>query len=101
MRTPSTLPGCASSWHIFALFHERRDDFRAALEKRGVQSGIHYPTPIHLQPAYADLGVKRGALPHSERAAATEISLPMFAELTDAQADEVIAAVKAVANELG
>ena len=66
-----------------------------------MQSGVHYPTPIHLQPAYAHLGVAKGSLPQSERAAATEISLPMFPELTDAQADEVIAAVKAVAQELG
>ena len=88
-------------WHLFPIFHDRRDDFRAALEKRGVQSGVHYPTPIHLQPAYAHLGVVKGSLPQSERAAATEISLPMFPELTDAQADEVIAAVKAVAAELG
>ena len=51
--------------------------------------------------AYAHLGVAKGSLPHAERAAATEISLPMFPELTDAQADEVIAAVKAVAAELG
>ncbi|HSO35076.1 MAG TPA: DegT/DnrJ/EryC1/StrS family aminotransferase [Labilithrix sp.] len=99
-----TLPKHAWSeaiWHLFPVFHERRDDFRAALEKRGVQSGVHYPTPIHLQPAYAHLGVAKGSLPQSERAAATEISLPMFPELTDAQADEVIAAVKAVAAELG
>src|SRR3954449_4668536 len=75
VRTLKTLAGCESSWHIFSLFHDRRDDFRAALEKRGVQSGIHYPTPIHLQPAYAHLGVKKGALPNSERAAATQISL--------------------------
>ena len=88
-------------WHIFPVFHDRREDFRAALEKRGVQSGVHYPIPVHLQPAYAHLGVAKGSLPHSERAAATEISLPMFPELTDAQATEVIAAVKAVANELG
>ena len=87
-------------WHLFPIFHDRRDDFRAALEKRGVQSGVHYPTPIHLQPAYAHLGVAKGSLPHAERAAATEISLPMFPELTDAQADEVIAAVKAVVAEL-
>lgn len=91
---------CEPTWHIFPLFHERRDDFRAALEKRGVQSGVHYPTPIHLQPAYADLGVRKGALPCSERAAATEISLPMFPELSDAQVDAVIDAVKGVANEL-
>ena len=99
-----TLPkhaSCEPIWHIFPIFHDRRDDFRGALEKRGVQSGVHYPTPVHLQPAYAELGVKRGALPFSERAAATEVSLPMFPELTDAQADDVIAAVQAVATELG
>jgi dTDP-4-amino-4,6-dideoxygalactose transaminase len=88
-------------WHIFPLFHDKRDAFRAALEKHGVQSGVHYPTPVHLQPVYAHLGYAKGSLPNSERAAATEISLPMFPELTDAQADEVITAVKAVAAELG
>jgi len=94
-------PWSEATWHIFPIFHDRRDDFRAELEKRGVQSGVHYPTPIHLQPAYAHLGVTKGSLPQAERAAATEISLPMFPELTDAQADEVIAAVKIVARELG
>jgi len=87
-------------WHIFPLFHDKRDAFRAALEKNGVQSGVHYPTPVHLQPAYAFVGAAKGSLPHAEKAAATEISLPMFPELTDAQADEVIKAVKAVAAEL-
>lgn len=99
-----TLPKhswCEPIWHIFPLFHDRRDDFRAALEKRGVQSGVHYPTPVHLQPAYASLGVARGSLPQAERAAATEISLPMFPELTDAMVDDVIGAVRSVAAELG
>lgn len=98
-----TLPKHAWSeaiWHIFPIFHDERDAFRAALEKRGVQSGVHYPKPVHMQPAYAHLGVAQGSLPQAEKAAATEISLPMFPELTDAQADEVIAAVKAVAAEL-
>jgi dTDP-4-amino-4,6-dideoxygalactose transaminase len=88
-------------WHIFPVFHAKRDEFRSRLEAKGVQSGVHYPKPVHLQPAYAFLGIKPGSLPESERAAATEISLPMFAELTDAQADEVVAAVCAVAKELG
>jgi dTDP-4-amino-4,6-dideoxygalactose transaminase len=98
-----TLPRHAWSdaiWHIFPIFHDRRDEFRAALEKRGVQSGVHYPKPVHLQPAYAHLGVAAGSLPQAERAAATEISLPMFPELTDAEADAVIAAVKETAREL-
>lgn len=100
VRTLPKHPWCEPIWHIFPVFHDKRDEFRAALEKRGVQSGVHYPKPVHLQPAYAHLGVAAGSLPNAEKAAATEISLPMFPELTDAQADEVIAAVKAVAAEL-
>ncbi len=98
-----TLPKhswCEPIWHIFPLFHAQRDELRKRLEAKGVQSGVHYPTPVHLQPAYAHLGVAKGSLPHAEQAAATQLSLPMFPELTDAQADEVIAAVKAVASEL-
>lgn len=87
-------------WHIFPIFHDARDEFRARLEKHGVQSGVHYPKPVHLQPAYAHLGLGAGSLPRSERCAATEISLPMFPELTDAQAEEVVRAVQAVAKEL-
>ena len=72
----------------------------AQLEAKGVQSGVHYPRPVHLQPAYAHLALSAGSLPESERAAATEISLPMVPELTDAQADQVVDAVLAVAREL-
>jgi dTDP-4-amino-4,6-dideoxygalactose transaminase len=98
-----TLPKhawCEPSWHIFPLLHHRRDAFRAGLERRGVQTGVHYPTPVHLQPAYASLGAGAGAFPRAELCAATELSLPMFAELTDAQVDEVVAAVTSVAREL-
>lgn len=87
-------------WHIFPIFHARRDAFRAALEKHGVQSGVHYPKPVHLQPAYAYLGLGPGSLPNAERLAATEISLPMFPELTDEQVDGVIDATTNVAAEL-
>jgi dTDP-4-amino-4,6-dideoxygalactose transaminase len=87
-------------WHIYPVFHARRDELRAALEKRGVQSGVHYPKPVHLQPVYAYLGLGPGSLPEAERAASTEVSLPMFPELTDAEADEVVAAVVASCREL-
>jgi dTDP-4-amino-4,6-dideoxygalactose transaminase len=87
-------------WHIFPVFHRRRDEFRARLEALGVQSGVHYPRPIHLQPAYAFLGYKSGDFPVAEELAATELSLPMFPELSDADVDQVIAAVLAVAKEL-
>jgi len=89
------------SWHIFPVFCSARDELRRLLELRGVSTGIHYPTPIHLQPAYQWLGVPRGELPHTERMAAEEISLPMFAELSDQEVDDVIAAVVAASNELG
>jgi dTDP-4-amino-4,6-dideoxygalactose transaminase len=87
-------------WHIFPVFHDKRDEMRQRLEGKGVQTGVHYPRPVHLQPAYKHLGLAQGALPLSERLAGTEISLPMFAELTDPQVDEVIKAVAAVAKEL-
>jgi len=67
-----------------------------------VQTGIHYPYPIHLLPAYADLGYAAGNFPVSERIAAEEVSLPMFAELTDAQIETVCeAAIEAVAAQAG
>lgn len=87
-------------WHIFPLFHGKRDAFRAKLEEKGVQSGVHYPKPVHFQPAYAHLGVKAGSLPESEKAGETEISLPMYAELTDAQVDQVCEVVVSVAKAL-
>ncbi len=87
-------------WHIFPVFYARRDELRANLEKRGVATGVHYPTPVHLQPAYAYLGKQKGAFPIAERLGATEVSLPMFPEMTDAQVDKVVAEVRAAVQEL-
>jgi dTDP-4-amino-4,6-dideoxygalactose transaminase len=63
------------------------------LQRRNIQTGIHYPTPVHLLPAYADLGYKAGDFPHSEQAANEVLSLPMFPELTVSQSEEVAQAV--------
>jgi dTDP-4-amino-4,6-dideoxygalactose transaminase len=87
-------------WHIFPVFHPRRDEFRKLLEGRDVQTGVHYPRPIHLQPAYAFLGHEAGDFPVSEDLAATQMSLPMFPELSDGDVDRVIDAAHAVAREL-
>ncbi|MCC7111003.1 MAG: DegT/DnrJ/EryC1/StrS family aminotransferase [Deltaproteobacteria bacterium] len=100
LRVFAEQPWAKCNWHVYPVFHERRDELRAALECKGVATGVHYPTPVHLQPAYAHLGLKQGALPVSERLAATEVSLPMFAELSDAAVDETIAAVRAACAEL-
>jgi dTDP-4-amino-4,6-dideoxygalactose transaminase len=88
-------------WHIFPVFHRKRDELRQRLEAKGVQTGVHYPTPVHLQPAYAHLGVAKGSLPVAEMAAACEVSLPMYPELTDVQVDQVVRAVNDVCKDLG
>jgi dTDP-4-amino-4,6-dideoxygalactose transaminase len=64
-----------------------------ALQANGVHTGIHYPIPVHLQPAYATPDYQAGAFPESERAAAEVLSLPMYAELTDSLQDQVVEAV--------
>jgi len=87
-------------WHIFPVFHALRDEFRSRLEALGVQSGVYYPRPVHLQPAYAFLGYKAGDFPVAEELAATELSLPMFPELSDADVDQVIDSVLEVAAQL-
>jgi dTDP-4-amino-4,6-dideoxygalactose transaminase len=93
-------PWCTPIWHVFPVFHERRDQLRAVLERHGVSTAVHYPTPVHLQPAYSHLNLGSGSLPRAEQAAAQELSLPMFAELSDRDLDEVIAAVSASCREL-
>src|SRR5689334_9273449 len=74
-------------YHVYAIRVERRSQLQAGLAARGIQTGVHYPFPVHLLPAYADLGHGAGDFPHAERAAAQELSLPMYPELSsDAQA---------------
>jgi len=72
-------------YHLFVVYVERRDAVHAALTARGVQTAIHYPCPIHLQPAFATLGYAPGRFPHAERACARVLSMPFFPEMTDDQ----------------
>lgn len=90
---PTEAPGSRHVFHIFPVLTGQRDEFMQALKERGIQTGIHYPTPVHLLPAYLDLNYKRGDFSVSERVAAQEVSLPMFPELTSAQIAEVTEAV--------
>ncbi len=73
----------------------RRDALRGALADAGIGTGVHYPVPVHLQEAAAFLGYRKGDLPVTERLATEVLSLPMYAELTDAQVETVAGAVKA------
>ncbi|MGC1166038.1 MAG: DegT/DnrJ/EryC1/StrS family aminotransferase, partial [Solirubrobacterales bacterium] len=80
--------------HLFVVRSRARDALRDHLDARGVASAIHYPTPIHLQPAYAELGLKRGSLPVAERLASENCSLPIFPAIEDWHIAETVAAVK-------
>ncbi len=81
-------------YHIFVVETDYRDALQKHLQASGIQTVIHYPIPIHLQDAYADLGYKQGDFPHSERLAGRILSLPMYAELTDEQIKYVTDQVK-------
>jgi dTDP-4-amino-4,6-dideoxygalactose transaminase len=69
---------------------------RAALLERGIETGIHYPIPLHLQPAYSWMGLREGAFPEAERAAREVLSLPLYPEMTDDQVDRVCEALRGV-----
>ena len=78
---------------------EERDRVREALQSRGVQTAIHYPRPVHLQKPYAALGYEPGSMPHTERACASCLSLPLFPEMTSDQVRYVAEALTEVVEE--
>ena len=84
-------------YHLYVVRTARRQAWQDALGAQGIQTGIHYPTPVHLLPAYADLGHRVGDFPHAEQAANEVLSLPMFPELTASQCEAVAQAVAALA----
>lgn len=86
---PVEGPGNKSAYHIYGIRHPERDRLRAALAERDIATGLHYPIPIHLQPAYSALGYREGEFPVSESIAREELSLPLFPELTMEQQEEV------------
>ncbi len=83
-------------YHIFAVRVAERDTVAAHLKAQGIQSGVHYPIPLHVQPAYAYLGYHAGDLPVSEAVAGQELSLPMYPELSEEQMQTVVEALKDV-----
>jgi dTDP-4-amino-4,6-dideoxygalactose transaminase len=92
---PTLMSGqCEGVYHLYTVRSAMRDALRAYLSARGIETGLHYPIPIHLQPAYRDLGYKEGDFPMTEDACATLLSLPMYAELSTAQLTYVAEAVR-------
>lgn len=96
--TPTAAPYARHVYHLYVVRSPRRAAWQEALRARGIQTGIHYPVPLHLVPAFAELGYAAGAFPHAERAAAEVLSLPLYPELTTAQAEAVSGALRELAG---
>src|SRR5215469_8809046 len=94
---PTEMPWARHVYHVYTLRTEDRNALQAALRNQGVQTAVHYALPVHLQPAYAEIGYLRGAFPQSEKAAQQVLSLPIFPEINDAQIQRV---AEAVANQV-
>lgn len=96
VQSAAELPDRRHVYHIFSIFHPERDRLRQGLGDRGIQTGVHYPIPVHVQKAYANLGYAPGDLPVTEWIAAKQLSLPMYAELGVDAVEEVARAVEAL-----
>ena len=87
--TPRELPARRHAYHVYAVQVQDRSALRRKLDAVGIQTGVHYPVPLHLQPAWSELGHRPGDFPVSEAAADHVVSLPMYPELSDDDIAEV------------
>jgi dTDP-4-amino-4,6-dideoxygalactose transaminase len=92
---PCVPPGIEPVFHLYVVQVPNRDAVQAALKRDGVETGIHYPIPLHEQPAYTRLGHRPDDFPVSHRLGPAILSLPIFPELTRAQAEYVVDRLKA------
>lgn len=91
---PYIDPANESIYNQYTIRVDKRDALKDHLKSKGIGHSVYYPLPLHLQPCFAYRGYKEGAFPESEKAAKEVVSLPVFPELTNAQRDEVVAAVR-------
>ena len=86
-------------WHLYVVRIKKRDQIRDLLWEHGVGTGIHYPVPLHLQPAFRDLGYREGNFPVAERFSAQVLSLPMYAEMTEEAVEYIAVNLKELVDE--
>jgi dTDP-4-amino-4,6-dideoxygalactose transaminase len=96
-KTLEPLPGAEPVYHLYTVEVANREATMTSLASAGIETGIHYPVPLHLQPALADLGGRRGDLPVTERIAERILSLPICGAITADEVDQVCDAFLAVA----
>lgn len=90
VHAPSTPDDIAPVWHHYAVDVENRDAVQSRLKADGIEAGVHYPIPLHLQPAYAFLGHQAGDFPNAERVAHTTLSLPIYPTMRNVQIQRVV-----------
>jgi dTDP-4-amino-4,6-dideoxygalactose transaminase len=91
---PAPCPDGRHAYHLYVIRHENRDALCAALLEAGVETSVHYPTPIHLQPVFERYGYRAGSLPVTEAIARTCVSLPLYPEMPEAHVGRVAEALK-------
>ncbi len=96
---PTEADYAESVYHLYVVRASDRDRLQRSLAERGISTGIHYPVPVHLQPAYRDLGYERGSFPVTEECAGQILSLPMYAELAAKAMEHVAQTIKAAVPE--
>jgi len=94
IQRPKEIAGRKHIFHLYSIQSKRRDALKKHLESRGISTGLHYPAPLHLQPAFASLGDKRGDYPASETLAANTLSLPLYPHMSDEDVAYVSQAVR-------
>jgi dTDP-4-amino-4,6-dideoxygalactose transaminase len=97
---PLELKNRRHVWHLYVVRHPKRDRLKEALTNSGIETGLHYPIPIHLQPAYVYLGHRVGDFPVTEQVARDCLSLPMYPELREAEHQRVSQALKETLEQL-
>lgn len=91
---PREMPYARHVWHVYAVLCDDRDSLQQRLQGQGIQTNLHYPIPVHLLTAHADLGYHEGDFPEAEAAARQELSLPLYPELKPEQIEQVCGAVR-------
>lgn len=91
---PKTAPGNQHVWHLYVIRVPRRDEVLRQLHSDGIQAAVHYPVPIHLQPAFRYLGYAPGDFPVAEAAAKQLLSLPLYPQITEEQQVRVVRAIR-------
>jgi dTDP-4-amino-4,6-dideoxygalactose transaminase len=97
---PHAACGRSHVFHQYTIRVPRRDEVQKMLGAKGIESAVHYPVPLHLQPMYASLGYEEGSLPEAERAAGEVLSLPIYPELRDDEVERVVDGLKQAVSSM-